>query len=838
LVAGVKAAGYIAMLLFLVFYIFAIAGMLAFRRNDPFHFRSIPVSLLSLFRACTMEDWTDIMYINMYGCKKYNSGLYFYHEDYRHVEGAFDDHPFFNSWEELPNYLKCNHPTEQPALSAFYWIIFIFISTFVMLSLFIGAITIAMSEQMELLANEADPEDESKFLVHMRPLAKDISTSMKACWNKYASVQVDQFGNVTEPQVLSQGAVAGGGPSELKYRFGVFSRFAELNGFLAANEAFQNFVTCTILCAGVTVGVDTELEGSASPYAERSLDVTLWYFDTVINWIFTVEVLVKLVAEDWHPWRYFYDGWNKFDFFIVFTSWIPCLLEVFGMGGGTSGLGALKLLRLLRLFRIMRVVKKFPELTVIVNALLVGMESIGFIALILFVVFYMFAIGGMMLFASNDEWHFGRLHRALLTLFRIATFEDWTDVMYINVYGCARWGYNDDGSQPNPHACTNTEYGQDAKVYAAFYFIIFVFLGSLVLLTLFVGVVTTSMEEAQATQRHVMEGEKDIEDYLEEYELPSQLGTHVRNAYALLDINGDGEISLSEFTAAVRAMTELYPEDHPKHLLIKEKVEGEESEDDSNDSDEDDEIDLDGTTEGEEEGKSSGVGTKNPLKEPKKLKRPKKLVADLSDGTNNEVPEKGNPFVVMKYILNYMAKCANSEARFTYLEEEELADDVDEGTGIKVALRHTHSGHVDKNFDPYHHHRGGGGGHVSPPPALKRKQLDRLANADHSAPVAAASYASTTTSSTFSASPAPPTRSSSSSSSGGGGGGGNTNAPANRNGKAMVKLVKNGPSSATELLVDEKLVGVRSRTPSPKKLHSRQSSKAATPRGNKDEVVL
>ena len=59
--AGIKAAGYIAMLLFLVFYIFAIAGMMAFQRNDPFHFRSIPVALLSLFRACTMEDWTDIM---------------------------------------------------------------------------------------------------------------------------------------------------------------------------------------------------------------------------------------------------------------------------------------------------------------------------------------------------------------------------------------------------------------------------------------------------------------------------------------------------------------------------------------------------------------------------------------------------------------------------------------------------------------------------------------------------------------------------------------------------------------------------------------------------------
>lgn len=49
----------------------------------------------------------------------------------------------------------------------------------------------------------------------------------------------------------------------------------------ANNEHFQNFVTLTILCAGVTVGVDTEMEGNASPYSERNLDVVLWYMDTV-----------------------------------------------------------------------------------------------------------------------------------------------------------------------------------------------------------------------------------------------------------------------------------------------------------------------------------------------------------------------------------------------------------------------------------------------------------------------------------------------------------------------------------------------------------------------------
>jgi hypothetical protein len=47
-------------------------------------------------------------------------------------------------------------------------------------------------------------------------------------------------------------------------------------------------------------------------------------------------------------------------------------------------------------------------------------------------VFYVFAIVAMIMFRDNDPWHFGSLHVAMLTLFRISTLEDWTDVM------CAR----------------------------------------------------------------------------------------------------------------------------------------------------------------------------------------------------------------------------------------------------------------------------------------------------------------------------------------------------------------------------------------------------------------
>jgi hypothetical protein len=40
----------------------------------------------------------------------------------------------------------------------------------------------------------------------------------------------------------------------------------------------------------------------------------------------------------------------------------------------------------------------------------------------------------------DDPFHFGDLGSAMLTLFRIATQEDWTDIMYFNMFGCDKWG--------------------------------------------------------------------------------------------------------------------------------------------------------------------------------------------------------------------------------------------------------------------------------------------------------------------------------------------------------------------------------------------------------------
>jgi voltage-gated sodium channel len=89
--------------------------------------------------------------------------------------------------------------------------------------------------------------------------------------------------------------------------------------------------------------------------------------------------------------------------------------------------------RLLRVFRVLRLVSVVPELRFLINSLLKAIPRMGYIALLMFIffyIFYIYAAMGAMFFAEVDEELWGDVAISMLTLFRVATFEDWTDVMY------------------------------------------------------------------------------------------------------------------------------------------------------------------------------------------------------------------------------------------------------------------------------------------------------------------------------------------------------------------------------------------------------------------------
>lgn len=241
---------------------------------------------------------------------------------------------------------------------------------------------------------------------------------------------------------------------------------------ISNSASFQNFITAVILLAGVIVGIQT------SPTAAENFGGVLDALDYIILGIFIIEIVVKMGAEGSKPWRYFLDPWNVFDFIIVAVCFMPVNAQYVAV------------LRLARLLRVLKLVRALPKLQILVSALLKSIPSMGYVALLLGMLFYVYSVAAVFLFGPNDPIHFDNLAIAMLSLFRVVTGEDWTDVMYINMFGCANYGY--DG---NEALCTAS---QGYPIFGALFFVSFMLLGAMVILNLFIGVIMGGMDEAKA----------------------------------------------------------------------------------------------------------------------------------------------------------------------------------------------------------------------------------------------------------------------------------------------------------------------------------------------------
>lgn len=188
-----------------------------------------------------------------------------------------------------------------------------------------------------------------------------------------------------------------------------------------------------------------------------------------------IEAILKIASEFPRPLNYFNNSWNVFDFIII----VGVLLPI-----GGSFLPVLRLLRVLRVFRLITTMSK---MRLIVGALLKSIPSMVHIFMLLGIIFYIYAVLATFAFSENDPIHFENLQTSMLTLFRMVTFEDWTDVMYINMYGCDQYGY--DGARLE---CTNPS---ASPVGAALFFTSFVMVGGLIVLNFAIGVVINSMDE-------------------------------------------------------------------------------------------------------------------------------------------------------------------------------------------------------------------------------------------------------------------------------------------------------------------------------------------------------
>jgi voltage-gated sodium channel len=172
---------------------------------------------------------------------------------------------------------------------------------------------------------------------------------------------------------------------------------------LVESAPFRNSIMALIVLNAITLG----LESSRSIMQEWG--AALHMIDRIVLWIFTVELILRIVA---HGPRFFRDGWNLFDFVVVAIAFAPAA-------------ESMSVLRAMRVLRVFRLISAVPSMRIVVEALLRSLPGLGSIFALLLLIFYVFAVMATKLFGETNPEKFGTLSTSLYTLFQLMTLDGW-----------------------------------------------------------------------------------------------------------------------------------------------------------------------------------------------------------------------------------------------------------------------------------------------------------------------------------------------------------------------------------------------------------------------------
>ncbi|MCU7960656.1 MAG: ion transporter [gamma proteobacterium symbiont of Bathyaustriella thionipta] len=218
---------------------------------------------------------------------------------------------------------------------------------------------------------------------------------------------------------------------------------------IRSNRSFELFVVIIIMFSALMIGAKTY------DLPNYVLAVIHW-LDCGITLFFLIEISIRFLGEE-RKRDFFKSGWNLFDTLIVTVSLIPA------DGSSVAIVG-----RLIRIFRVLRMVSIIPELRMLLNSLLRALPQLGYVVMLMFIIFYIYAAIGTTFYADINEVLWGDIAISMLTLFRVMTFEDWTDVMYE---------------------------AMEVHWWAWIYFLTFIFFTAFAFLNMVIGIVVNAMHE-------------------------------------------------------------------------------------------------------------------------------------------------------------------------------------------------------------------------------------------------------------------------------------------------------------------------------------------------------
>ncbi|CAG9864964.1 unnamed protein product [Phyllotreta striolata] len=243
-------------------------------------------------------------------------------------------------------------------------------------------------------------------------------------------------------------------------------------------------------------------------YWEYALRIFNYFFTAV----FILESTMKLIALGVK--MYIKDRWNLLDVAIVLLSVVGIVIEEIVQDLKIIPINPtiIRVLRVMRIARVLKLLKMAKGIRALLDTVMQALPQVGNLGLLFFLLFFIFAALGVELFGRLDcnaihcqglgeHAHFQNFGMAFLTLFRVATGDNWNGIMKdtLESEDC------DQLADCITNCCIS-------PIIAPIFFVVFVLMAQFVLVNVVVAVLMKHLEESHKQ----LEDEHDLEIQLEQ----------------------------------------------------------------------------------------------------------------------------------------------------------------------------------------------------------------------------------------------------------------------------------------------------------------------------------
>ncbi|XP_076312220.1 voltage-dependent T-type calcium channel subunit alpha-1G-like [Tachypleus tridentatus] len=246
------------------------------------------------------------------------------------------------------------------------------------------------------------------------------------------------------------------------------------------------------------------------------MPLELVYALKIFNYFFTavfiLEAFMKVLALGIR--RYLKDRWNQLDVVIVILSIVGIILEEMESEVIPINPTIIRVMRVLRIARVLKLLKMAKGIRALLDTVMQALPQVGNLGLLFFLLFFIFAALGVELFGRlecnkdfpcqglGEHAHFRNFGMAFLTLFRVATGDNWNGIMKDTLReNC------DSSSNCVTNCCVS-------PIIAPIYFVVFVLMAQFVLVNVVVAVLMKHLEESHTLMDEELEMEVEIQQEL------------------------------------------------------------------------------------------------------------------------------------------------------------------------------------------------------------------------------------------------------------------------------------------------------------------------------------